>query len=610
MSVVAPGNVIRRLRHTPLRDLVRGRVTGRLDVRGRIEASGLPGEVKELVWRVVRRTRLWVGEKVEVADELIAHFADGLEGGASAEELKGKFGDEKKAARLIRRAKKRGRPMAWHVLRGLGWMVVGVLVIYAGLAARFLMGRPVVKVDYLEALNRGKLGTAVEQRAWPIYRRAVLGLGDRDSKAFRERFERIWDARPGSRHWEEVGPWLREREKVVELAWEGAEKPVLGFVLGPEGSIRDEELYPGMAGMWEREMRRGGNAVWGISLPYRTELAGLANILAMDARLAREQGDGKRVMRDVEALVRLGEQLHREGDVMANDMWGMAMWAMAMQVAGESVAEDASKLSDEDLRKLAHLLSRPRVAADFLSLRGERMMFEDAIQRAYTDDGKGDGHFTGEGQKFFQELYAGYGSDMRHDYEGLVSGMAGTVAASRREVVEYYDAMLGVADANFRRPMREADWSAYKRMVSGAPRGVAYILGSLSQLVSGWRGGAQGHAERALGERDGLVVGIALELYRRKFGEYPAKLEELVPRYLPEVPADRITGEGVRYRLVNGKPVVYSVGDDRKDDGGRVPVKRNGKIDRWGAAMWNEEKRLEGDWVLYPQVVEMRDEEE
>ena len=64
----------RRLNYTPLCDLIRGRVTGRLDVKLAIESSDLPESGKALVRRIVRGTRLWRIEKYEVATELVAHF--------------------------------------------------------------------------------------------------------------------------------------------------------------------------------------------------------------------------------------------------------------------------------------------------------------------------------------------------------------------------------------------------------------------------------------------------------------------------------------------------------------------------------------------------------
>src|SRR5688500_15815926 len=103
-DAVQPG-FLRRLRYTPLLDLLRGRVSGRLDVRRRLDASALPPAARVLVGRVVKRTRLWRVEKLDVAEELVSHFADGLAAGESADDLVAAFGDERQAARLIRRAK-------------------------------------------------------------------------------------------------------------------------------------------------------------------------------------------------------------------------------------------------------------------------------------------------------------------------------------------------------------------------------------------------------------------------------------------------------------------------------------------------------------------------
>ena len=64
-----------------------------------------PREIKELIEHVVRRTRLWRSEKTDIARELIAHFADGLEAEETASDLIAAFGDQCQAAKLMRRAK-------------------------------------------------------------------------------------------------------------------------------------------------------------------------------------------------------------------------------------------------------------------------------------------------------------------------------------------------------------------------------------------------------------------------------------------------------------------------------------------------------------------------
>src|SRR5688572_13029944 len=81
-----------RLR-TPIRDALRGQWKLRVTVRRTISAAALPATIEGMIERVIRRTRLWKREKLEVARELLAHFADGLEAGRSSDELVKAFGD-------------------------------------------------------------------------------------------------------------------------------------------------------------------------------------------------------------------------------------------------------------------------------------------------------------------------------------------------------------------------------------------------------------------------------------------------------------------------------------------------------------------------------------
>ncbi len=75
-------------------------------------------------------------------------------------------------------------------------------------------------------------------------------------------------------------------------------------------------------------------------------------------------------------------------------------------------------------------------------------------------------------------------------------------------------------------------------------------------------------------------TGMALERHRMVRGAYPAALEELVPDFLPEIPADPFDGKPLRYRLqADGSPHLWSVGSDLVDDGG-APHRHSDKGDR------------------------------
>ena len=64
-------------------------------------------------------------------------------------------------------------------------------------------------------------------------------------------------------------------------------------------------------------------------------------------------------------------------------------------------------------------------------------------------------------------------------------------------------------------------------------------------------------------------AGLAVERYRLARGELPARLDDLVPEYLDAVPTDPIDGKQLRYKKLDKGYVVYSIGPDGTDDGGK-----------------------------------------
>jgi hypothetical protein len=82
----------------------------------------------------------------------------------------------------------------------------------------------------------------------------------------------------------------------------------------------------------------------------------------------------------------------------------------------------------------------------------------------------------------------------------------------------------------------------------------------------------------------------ALEQYRAKHRTYPAALEELTPIFLHTVPNDVIDAAPMRYRRGEGSGfLLYSIGGNRKDDGGSfVPEKGRGGRPRPADWVWGE----------------------
>lgn len=61
---------------------------------------------------------------------------------------------------------------------------------------------------------------------------------------------------------------------------------------------------------------------------------------------------------------------------------------------------------------------------------------------------------------------------------------------------------------------------------------------------------------------------LAVERYRVANDALPKQLSDLVPTFLPAVPADPFDGKPLRYKILSKGYVIYSVGDDLEDNGG------------------------------------------
>lgn len=66
------------------------------------------------------------------------------------------------------------------------------------------------------------------------------------------------------------------------------------------------------------------------------------------------------------------------------------------------------------------------------------------------------------------------------------------------------------------------------------------------------------------------LIGIAAERYRRATGQWPASLEALTPDYLERLPKDPFNGQKIILKRDADGLLVYTVGDDGIDDGGKL----------------------------------------
>lgn len=588
--------------NSPLSVLLRGRIgpgnpKQRLDPLAPVRESNLPAPATMLIINVVRKTRLWKFEKQQIAEELVSHFADGLEAGRSVEDLIARFGDPAKAARLMRRAKIRNRPLWWKLERGFGQAIVCFVLLYCAVFAWLLFTHPSPNVDYVAELNKNARSSPEDQRGWPIYRKAFTKASFAKLETpLLSLYGRLGPdvVAPGDPNWPTAKALLDQHAELLAAIREAASKPHLGLIVGEELAMSREDLAAlGAAPPMIDDDPLKRNMLISVVLPHLSVLRQAGNLIGLDMRDAASNGDAERVLADYRAMRGISRQL-REQPIIINALVSLGLETMADEHLRWVLRHYPATVEPVRVELLhAMAVPMPPVAE---GMHGERLAVLDALQRIYTDSGDGDGHVTVDGIRILRQL--GRSANAEAYSFAVLAPVAAAVLASRKEATDAVDHYISLAEQDLRRPLWEQLRDAGEAdryltsLKSGLGGGMAYApIILLLQGVNRW--GTLHHSQQAV--RASLMAGLALEVYRTRTGKYPKALAELVPQYLPQIPTDGSTGQPLLYRLIDDKPLLYGRGMDGDDDGG----------------VWAPEKKQqwpcvpsEGDWILYPKPAE------
>ena len=78
-------------------------------------------------------------------------------------------------------------------------------------------------------------------------------------------------------------------------------------------------------------------------------------------------------------------------------------------------------------------------------------------------------------------------------------------------------------------------------------------------------------ADATIAETAGTQIVLALRVYKNRHGSYPASLDDLRAKLGWEIPKDIFSGNEFVYKRQGKGFLFYSIGENLKDDGGRVP---------------------------------------
>lgn len=567
-----------------------------------LDHASLSPRLTRRIRRLARRTRLRRREQAVVAEMLSTEARERLAAGESEQTILASLRPLARTARRLRRGVLRDAPLrriSWGALtwikRSIATSLVVTLITYPYLFWRFHAPEPKLTRNLGAEYNATVDGIPPEDRAADLYRQA------------REAFEPIDEStdgalasgwpfmRPGEEFWDEACDYIDRNERAIGLIRAAASKPSAGYRLSTVPPIESAAAELDPEGHW------GGNPFWvALCMEPLGEYRNYARILAADARLAAQRALPDRAHDDLLAILGLARHAE-EGRSVIGDLVGIAIRVVAFELLAEIVVQSPDLLDEPQLARLqAAIGATMPPTAPKVDLEIERLQQFDYAQRVFTDNGNGDGRICYSGIRFIRAMADENGPAVGAFFLGPISAVR---FATRKQFLDEMDLLCAAIEQDSQGPLWQwpdtpgAAFVRQREALTDRP-----VLINLPLILAPALGKAATAHEHCMQSRDAALVIVAIARYRLLHGRYPDTLDSLLPDFLARIPPDRYDGAPIKYRLTDaGFPVLYSVGADRRDDGG---FPRDGDEDGVEAMKWvsPSEARLlpPGDWIILP----------
>ena len=347
-----------------------------------------------------------------------------------------------------------------------------------------------------------------------------------------------------------IAEWLKLNEKSLATA--------------SEASLRKDYFHP----MMSRKPDDSKGLLIGSLIPVVQKCREIAFALSIRAML--KLGDGKidDAFADVLSIHRLGRLVSR-GATLIDFLVGVALQAIAHSAEtaifehGRPTAKQALAYQAE-LRKLAPLAN----IADSLESY-QRFVLLDSIQampRDGFDDVPGTGDFTPEeiALALDIELMLRLGNSW---FDKFVAALRKPTRAERsgaKDLTNEIDKLIGQRRDKDIKKLRKGEPEPLRAAVSERV-GLIYLgflLPAMERISD-----AADRAEQI--HRNGLLA-AGLAAHFADFKKYPDSLAALAPKYIPKVPEDVFSAKAMIYKKTDTGYLLYSVGVNGKDDGGKL----------------------------------------
>lgn len=460
-----------------------------------------------------------------------------------------------------------------RVRRGLLLVLVIKLAVAGFFWLRWLQATPTITYCAFDLYRQQYVENLPENRTWDSINELARDqwLRPPESSALFERFP----PERGSPTYAEGVEFVGRRTEQLAIIRNAAMRPVLGF------DYRDAN-----AGTPEQTLSR--------DTAFHGAIRSAIRLLMMDTRVADDQGDVERITANIEAILGLG-RVSSQSPSLTVAMMGSGAAASALRELALLSDRAWGAMTDDQLMRLERAFAAmPRVEGEAILVANQRLI-DDHLQRLFTDDGSGDGFICAKGVEYLADVNQIPEKKRRALFRNMM--LLNVRAIGRREVSAITNDAMATAKAWFALPLWERGVLEYKP----ASKAVALELALLPALVAVNTMDSQASlfGSASLRSDVGRMV-IAAHRYRREHGAWPATIQPL-QTMLGALPLDTFTGKPLHFSIRDDRPFIYSVGNDRDDDGGRsLP-----STEQYKAALWKpvgDPDIVDGDYVLFPNV--------
>ncbi|MFA5192127.1 MAG: hypothetical protein WC740_15475, partial [Verrucomicrobiia bacterium] len=308
-----------------------------------------------------------------------------------------------------------------------------------------------------------------------------------------------------------------------------------------------------------------------ILLPHLTVVRGVCNVVQLRALAKLASGQTDSALDDVNFIFYLSDSMKNE-PMLISHLVRVSNLDMAVQVIWEELVD--RRWSDAQLQALQKRLQSYSLLADYKrAMQGERAGFGNGTIEYLIKASNRDALFS---------MTSGRSSRVRNMMLGLIP--RGWIRMEQLNYNRDFDNMFfPTFDVAAKRAYPKIITTNTETFLDSSTIPLQVILQHrvLVRLFCPALGACLLRFSNAQATIDEAAIACALERYRLANGQFPEKLDALVPRFMATLPHDIITGEPLKYRKNGDGFVLYSVGWNEKDDGGVPDAKGDNSRGDW-----------------------------